>query len=72
MARSRGVSRGFLQLQENEPLRVLGDLLGDVGDISRSSDPATIGVVDMSQQSPIDTNVLAAFSTMIEIREESE
>ena len=72
MARSRGVSRGFLQLQENEPLRVLGDLLGDVGNISRSNDPATIGVVDMSQQSPIDTNVLAAFSTMIEIREESE
>ena len=72
MARSRGMSRGFLQLQENEPLRVLGNLLGDVGDISRSSDPATIGVVDTSQQSPIDTNVLAAFSTMIEIREEPE
>jgi hypothetical protein len=72
MARSRGMSRGFLQLQENEPLRVLGNLLGDVGDISRSSDPATIGVVDTSQQSPIDTNILAAFSTMIEIREESE
>jgi hypothetical protein len=71
IARSRGVSRSFIQLQDDEPLRIMNGLLADVDVLTRSGrNTATIELESTSGQSPLDTEVLAAFSTMIEIREE--
>ncbi|TVQ23289.1 MAG: DUF4384 domain-containing protein [Leptolyngbya sp. DLM2.Bin15] len=71
MARSRGVQRSFIQLEDDEPLTVIEGLLGDIDSLSRErgGGDATIGVVTSSTQRAVDTDVLAAFSTMIEIRE---
>jgi hypothetical protein len=71
MARSRGVQRSFIQLENDEPLTVIEGLLGDIDNLSRErgSGDATITTVTGSTQRALDTDVLAAFSTMIEIRE---
>lgn len=70
MARSRGVQRSFIQLENDEPLTVIEGLLGDIDNLSRDrgSGDATITTVTGSTQRALDTDVLAAFSTMIEIR----
>lgn len=71
MARSRGVSRSFIQLEDDEPLQIMNNLLGDVRTLSRSGqNTGTIAAVDADQRNALDTDVLAAFSTMIEIRED--
>jgi hypothetical protein len=67
VARRRGLSRSFLRLQDDEPLGILNDLLGDMDTLSRAG---TIGIQSTREQNALDTDVLAAFSTMIEIREE--
>ncbi len=67
VARRRGLSQSFLRLQDDEPLGILNDLLGDMDTLSRAG---TIGIQSTREQNALDTDVLAAFSTMIEIREE--
>lgn len=71
MARSRGVTRSFMQFEDDEPLTVLEGLLSDVDSLSRERgrNDATIGAVSSRTQQAVDTDILAAFSTMIEIRE---
>lgn len=67
IARGRGVQRGFLPIENDDPLEVLGNLLGDVEELSRS---ATIIVESRSagrRGRSLDTNTLAAFSTVIQV-----
>jgi hypothetical protein len=69
IARSRGISRGFLAVEGDQPLAVLDDLLADVDQQSRGN-TATIGAVSTAPSSrQRDTDVLAAFSTTIEVVE---
>ena len=71
IARSRGLARGFLDTRGDEPLELLGDLLGDLDQLSRSGD-ATVQVISnqtSSTRRAWDTGVLAAFSTPIEVVE---
>ncbi|MFM7528442.1 MAG: caspase family protein [Nodosilinea sp.] len=69
IARSRGISRGFLAVEGDQPLAVLDDLLADVDQLSRGN-TATIGAVSTAPSSrQRDTDVLAAFSTTIEVVE---
>jgi Domain of unknown function (DUF4384) len=73
IARSRGISRGFLQTEGDEPLDIIAGLLGDLDNLSRSrrGGSATIAIAPKNNQTPADRAVLAAFSTAIEIRERS-
>jgi hypothetical protein len=67
IARGRGVQRGFLPVEGDDPLEVVGNLLGDVEELSRS---ATIRVESRSADRrgrALDTNTLAAFSTVIQV-----
>jgi|694.fasta_scaffold07311_5 hypothetical protein len=72
IARSRGIhsnSRSFLPMEGDESLAVLNDLLADVDQLSRGN-TATIGAVSTAASSwQRDTDVLAAFSTTIEVVE---
>lgn len=72
IARSRGIDsnrRSFLAVVGDEPLAVLDDLLADVDQLSRGN-TATIGAVSTAPSSrQRDTEVLAAFSTTIEVVE---
>ena len=71
IARSRGLARGFLDTRGDEPLELLGDLLGDLDDLSRSGN-ATVNVIGdqtSATRSAWDTGVLAAYSTPIEVVE---
>jgi hypothetical protein len=70
-ARDRGIDRGFLPVRGEESQDLLSALIGDVGNLARSrgTNNASIEVMSTQGQSPIDTNELAAFSTIIEIRE---
>lgn len=74
IARGRGVKRGFLPVEGDDPLEVLGNLLEDVEEISRSSlsNAETAGVDVVSRSADrlgraIDTKTFAAFSTVIEV-----
>lgn len=71
IARGRGLQRGFLPVEGDDPLEVLGNLLGDLDELSRSSrGDATIAVVSRSTERrgrSLDTNTLAAFSTVIQV-----
>ncbi|GET38921.1 hypothetical protein MiSe_36810 [Microseira wollei NIES-4236] len=60
-------------MEGDEPLDLIAGLLGDLDNLSRSrrGESATIGAVQNNNQTPADANVLAAFSTAIEIRERS-
>lgn len=71
VARSRGRTRDFIPLENNEPLMVIEGLLGDVDSLSRErgGTRAMVDSVAGNTQRAVDTEVLAAFSTMIEIRE---
>jgi hypothetical protein len=67
IARGRGVRSGFLPIDDDDPLEVVGDLLGDLEELSRGS-RASIEVVSRSTNGrSLDTNTLAAFSTVIEV-----
>jgi hypothetical protein len=73
IARGRGVKRGFLPVEGDDPLEVLGNLLGDVEELSRGSrrdtEIAGIDVVTRSaDRRSLNTNTLAAFSTVIEVK----
>jgi hypothetical protein len=72
IARGRGVQRGFLSVEGDDPLEVVGNLLGDVEELSRGSrGDATIEVVSRSAERrgrSLDTNTLAAFSTVIQVQ----
>lgn len=72
IARSRGIyshSRSFLAVEGDQPLAVLDDLLADVDQLSRGN-TATIGAVSTAPSGrQRDTDVLAAFSTTIEVVE---
>jgi Caspase domain/Domain of unknown function (DUF4384) len=63
IARSRGVSRGWLAVSDSEPFNLIRDLLGDVDQLSRSGN----NVESSDSQSIIDTGVLSTLSTTIEI-----
>jgi hypothetical protein len=68
IARGRGVKRGFLPVGNDDPLAVLGNLLGDLDELSRSSrEVATVAPRSTAQRS-LDTSTLAAFSTVIEVK----
>ncbi|HEY9743388.1 MAG TPA: caspase family protein, partial [Coleofasciculaceae cyanobacterium] len=71
IARGRGLQRGFLPVEGDDPLEVLGNLLGDVEELSRSNRRnATIIVESRSagrRGRSLDTNTLAAFSTVIQV-----
>jgi hypothetical protein len=67
ISRGRGNSRGFVNTRDDEALDVVGDLLGDLDNITRSGD-ATIVTTTRDEQVR-DTNTLAAFSTVVEIVE---
>jgi len=65
IARGRGVMRGFLPVEGDDPLEVVGNLLGDLEELSRG---ATIEVISRSaERRSLDTNTLAAFSTVIQV-----
>lgn len=67
IAKGRGVKRGFLPVEGDDPLEVLGNLLGDVEKLSRD---ATIVPTSRSAERrgrSLDTNTLAAFSTVIQV-----
>jgi hypothetical protein len=71
IARGRGVTRGLLPVEGDDPLEVVGNLLGDVEQLSRGSrnEPGIAGV-DITRsvnRRSLDTNTLAAFSTVIEV-----
>ncbi len=72
IARRRGIashSRSFLAVVGDQPLAVLDDLLADVDQLSRGN-TATIGAVSTAPSGrQRDTDVLAAFSTTIEVVE---
>jgi hypothetical protein len=65
IARGRGVMRGFLPVEGDDPLEVVGNLLADLEELSRG---ATIEVISRSaERRSLDTNTLAAFSTVIQV-----
>jgi hypothetical protein len=65
IARGRGVMRGFLPVEGDDPLKVVGNLLADLEELSRG---ATIEVISRSaERRSLDTNTLAAFSTVIQV-----
>ncbi len=73
IARGRGVRSGFLPVEGDDPLEVLGNLLGDMEELSRGSrrdtEIAGIDVVTRSaDRRSLNTNTLAAFSTVIEVK----
>ena len=71
IARGRGVTRGLLPVEGDDPLEVVGNLLGDVEQLSRGSrNEAEIAGIDVTRsvnRRSLDTNTLAAFSTVIEV-----
>jgi len=72
IARNRGISRGFLQVEGDEPLDIIAGLLGDLDSSSRSQRGGTATIApQQNNQTPADRAVLAAFSTAIEIRDRS-
>ncbi|MEO1592567.1 MAG: caspase family protein [Cyanobacteria bacterium J06632_22] len=66
IATSRGQSRGYLPLDGDESLSVLGDLLGDVNSLSRGTD---FNVDYAEDRAVVDGGAIAAFSTVIEVAE---
>ncbi len=61
IARSRGISRGIpAPLNEDEPVDIMGNLLGDLNDHARAAGIAIRGV------QAVDSNQLAAISTIVE------
>ena len=68
IARSRGATRDYLSLRENESLSVLEDLLGDVDNLSRGGLSASIAVVPADNRKLIDRDAVAAVSTVIEVK----
>jgi hypothetical protein len=69
IARGRGMTRGFLPIENDDPLEVLGNLLRDVEELSRGDRTyATIVPTRRSaDRRSLNTNTLAAFSTVIEV-----
>lgn len=68
IARSRGMQRGFLPVADDDSLdEVLGNLLGDVDELSRSARLRVESRTDDRRGRAIDTNTLAAFSTLIQV-----
>lgn len=67
ISRGRGNRRGFVDTRDDEALDVVGDLLGDLDNITRSGN-ATVVQTTRDEQVR-DTNTLAAFSTVVEIVE---
>ncbi len=67
IAERGGQKRGAVGLR-GEELDILDSLLGDVGDVSRSA--ASLDLVPMAEdQTPISTDAIAVFSTVIEVVE---
>lgn len=71
IAAGRGVRGGeFFDLQGDEPLEVIDELLGDLDNASRGANTGGIGTRSTAVRSRVlDTNAIAAFSTVIEIVE---
>ena len=71
VARGRGVTRGFLPVESDDPLEIFGNLLLDVENLSRSSrsetETASVDVISRSDRRAFHTNTLAAFSTVITV-----
>ncbi|WP_088889886.1 caspase family protein [Leptolyngbya ohadii] len=68
IASSRGVRGGeFFDLQGDEPLEVIDELLSDVNSVSRGASITSRSTAD--RERVLDTNAIAAFSTVIEIVE---
>lgn len=67
ISRGAGRDRGFVGLEEGDPLDVVRGLLGDVDAISRSGNTAAIGVETAEATSVVDADAIATFSTVIEI-----
>jgi len=70
IARGRGLERGFLPIEGDDLLEIVGNLLGDIEQLSRSTrNDAGVDVVSRStDRRSLDTNTLAAFSTVIQVQ----
>ncbi|NJR67119.1 MAG: DUF4384 domain-containing protein [Leptolyngbyaceae cyanobacterium CRU_2_3] len=64
IAEARGI-RGFQNLEEDEPNQVIDHLLSDLSEMSRSAETGQVPGGDLS----LNTNMLTAFSTVIQIQE---
>jgi hypothetical protein len=63
IAKDRGVGRGErVRLEDDEPTKVIGDLLGDINKSSRAAEPEIIPTVQA-----VSTSKLAAISTIVEV-----
>ncbi|ASC69082.1 uncharacterized protein XM38_000080 [Halomicronema hongdechloris C2206] len=67
ISRGAGRDRGFVGLEEGDPLDVVRGLLGDVDAISRSRNTTSILVEATEDKSVVDSDAIATFSTVIEI-----
>ncbi|MBE9065459.1 caspase family protein [Leptolyngbya cf. ectocarpi LEGE 11479] len=66
IARSRGQSRGYVSMNEDESLDVLSELLGDINTMSRSGASFFVESLDTTATA-VDNSSIAAFSTIIEV-----
>ncbi|MBE7385089.1 MAG: caspase family protein [Leptolyngbya sp. SIO1E4] len=69
ISRGAGRSRGFVGLEEGDPLDLVTDLLGDLDSLSRSGNNASIISETVEESSAVDSGAIAAFSTIIEVVE---
>ncbi len=66
IARGRGATRGSpLEIREDEPINVVGDLLGDIDTLARSRSGGAAPVLIRKQA--VDTSQLAAISILVEV-----
>lgn len=68
IARSRGQSRGYVSMNEDESLDVLSELLGDINTMSRSGASFFVESLDTTATA-VDNSSIAAFSTIIEVED---
>ncbi len=64
IASSRGATRGSpLEIREDEPVNVVGDLLGDIDTLARSGGAAPV----LIRKQAVGTRQLAAISIIVEV-----
>ncbi|MGB6013702.1 MAG: DUF4384 domain-containing protein, partial [Nodosilinea sp.] len=68
IARGAGISRGFVDLEEDDTLDVVAGLLGDLDAASRSANNGGTGQTTAGT-SAVDSRTIAVFSTVIEVVE---